>query len=143
MSSIAAVASNGDGVSASSRVLAAAPGLHAAGDDTLKVGLIGCGWYGKCDLLRLIQVEPVEVVAMCDVDSKMLSESNREKLFDRIADWCDAWAVGAASQEECDRLGMAEAQRLAARRAIDGLGVRPDAAVACASAAASQSASHS
>ncbi len=62
-------------------------------------------------------------------DSKMLSESNREKLFDRIADWCDAWAVGAASQEECDRLGMAEAQRLAARRAIDGLGVRPDAAV--------------
>jgi ribonuclease HII len=62
-------------------------------------------------------------------DSKMLSEANRERLFDRIADWCDAWAVGAASQQECDDLGMAEAQRLAARRAIAALPVVPDAAV--------------
>ncbi len=40
-----------------------------------RVGLIGCGWYGKCDLLRLIQVEPVEVVSLCDVDSRMLGEA--------------------------------------------------------------------
>jgi predicted dehydrogenase len=38
-----------------------------------RVGLIGCGWYGKCDLLRLVQVAPVEVVSLCDVDSNMLS----------------------------------------------------------------------
>jgi predicted dehydrogenase len=38
-----------------------------------RVGLIGCGWYGKCDLLRLLQVAPVEVVALCDVDARMLS----------------------------------------------------------------------
>ena len=62
-------------------------------------------------------------------DSKMLSEANRERLFDRIADWCEAWSVGAASQQECDDLGMAEAQRLAARRAIAALPVVPDAAV--------------
>lgn len=62
-------------------------------------------------------------------DSKMLTEANRERLFDRIAGWCDAWAVGAASQRECDELGMSEAQRLAAARAIVALGVRPDAAV--------------
>ncbi|MEW4455011.1 Gfo/Idh/MocA family oxidoreductase [Bremerella sp. JC817] len=36
-----------------------------------RVGLIGCGWYGKCDLMRLIQVAPVEVVSICDVDSQM------------------------------------------------------------------------
>ena len=59
-------------------------------------------------------------------DSKLLTEPEREALFDRIASWCDAWAVGHASQEECDALGMAEAQRLAARRAIGGLGVAPD-----------------
>jgi len=40
-----------------------------------RVGLIGCGWYGKCDLLRLIQVAPVEVVSLCDVDSQMLAEA--------------------------------------------------------------------
>ena len=37
--------------------------------------MIGCGWYGKCDLLRLIQVAPVEVVSLCDVDKKLLAEA--------------------------------------------------------------------
>jgi ribonuclease HII len=59
-------------------------------------------------------------------DSKMLTEPERERLFDRIASWCLAWAVGGASQEECDTLGMAEAQRLAARRALDGIALQPD-----------------
>jgi predicted dehydrogenase len=40
-----------------------------------RVGLIGTGWYGKCDLLRLIQVAPVEVVSLCDVDKRMLSDA--------------------------------------------------------------------
>ena len=59
-------------------------------------------------------------------DSKLLTERERERLFDRLAAWCSAWAVGAASHDECDEIGMADAQRLAARRAIDGLGVTPD-----------------
>jgi predicted dehydrogenase len=42
---------------------------------TRRVGLIGCGWYGKCDLFRLIQVAPVEVVSLCDVDKNMLSRA--------------------------------------------------------------------
>ena len=44
-------------------------------DTRKRVGLIGCGWYGKSDLLRLIQVAPVEVVSLCDVDKKMLAEA--------------------------------------------------------------------
>ncbi len=41
-----------------------------------RVALIGSGWYGKCDLFRLLQVAPnAEVVALCDVDKKMLSEA--------------------------------------------------------------------
>jgi ribonuclease HII len=59
-------------------------------------------------------------------DSKLLTEPEREALFDRITGWCLAWAVGHASVAECDELGMADAQRLAARRAVDGLGVEPD-----------------
>ena len=62
-------------------------------------------------------------------DSKMLTEAGREQIFDRVADWCDAWAVGAASHVECDELGMAAAQKLAAKRALDSLGVSADAAV--------------
>jgi ribonuclease HII len=60
-------------------------------------------------------------------DSKMLTEEQRERLYDRIASWCRAWAVGHASQDECDLLGMSAAQRLAARRAVDALGLRVDA----------------
>ena len=37
-----------------------------------RVALIGCGWYGKSDLMRLIQVEDMEVVGLCDVDRHML-----------------------------------------------------------------------
>jgi ribonuclease HII len=59
-------------------------------------------------------------------DSKLLPEGERERLFGRVAAWCPAWAVGGATHEECDRLGMAAAQRLAAARAIAGLGVAPD-----------------
>ncbi|GAA0878397.1 Gfo/Idh/MocA family oxidoreductase [Algoriphagus jejuensis] len=43
----------------------------------LQVALIGTGWYGKSDLFRLIQVADVEVVALCDVDSKQLAEAGR------------------------------------------------------------------
>ena len=59
---------------------AASAALSALGSDAAdilnqkpkRVGLIGCGWYGKADLLRLIQVAPVEVVSLCDVDARML-----------------------------------------------------------------------
>src|SRR4051794_4988534 len=40
-----------------------------------RVGLIGCGWYGKADILRLIQIAPVEIVSLCDVDKRMLAEA--------------------------------------------------------------------
>ena len=59
-------------------------------------------------------------------DSKMLTEPEREAMFDRIAEWCEAWAVGEASPDECDALGMSAAQKLATRRAIDTLGVVAD-----------------
>ncbi len=44
-------------------------------DTRKRVGLIGTGWYGKTDLLRLIQVAPVDVVSLCDVDRKMLADA--------------------------------------------------------------------
>ncbi len=44
----------------------------AEGDKPLRVALVGCGWYGKTDLCHLMQVAPVEVVALCDVDRRQL-----------------------------------------------------------------------
>ncbi|QOV90327.1 Gfo/Idh/MocA family oxidoreductase [Humisphaera borealis] len=45
----------------------------AADQKKYRVGVIGTGWYGKCDLFRLIQVSPVDVVSICDVDKQMLA----------------------------------------------------------------------
>ncbi len=103
--------------------------LWAAGHDVI-VGIdeVGRGaWAGP--LMVGAAVLPRERRVNGVRDSKVLTEAGRELLFDRIAGWCDAWAVGGASQEECDDLGMAEAQRLATRRALADLGVTPDAAV--------------
>lgn len=38
-----------------------------------RVGLIGAGWYGKSDLWRLVQVAPVDIVAICDPDRNMVA----------------------------------------------------------------------
>lgn len=59
-------------------------------------------------------------------DSKLLNETERELLYDRIVAWVDAWGVGHASEVECDELGMSAAQKLAARRAIEATNVQPD-----------------
>ena len=79
------------------------PGLRAA--QPRKVGLIGSGWYGKCDLFRLIQVEPVEVVAICDTDRNMLAAaaeltSTRQKSGRTPATYGDFQQM--LSQEEMD-----------------------------------------
>lgn len=50
-------------------------GLWAGHGQAQRVGLIGSGWYGKVDLLRLLQVRDVNVVGLCDVDSQMLDEA--------------------------------------------------------------------
>ena len=59
-------------------------------------------------------------------DSKQLTEARREQLYPRVTEWCSDWAVGHATAAECDRIGMSAAQRLAARRALEGLGVEAD-----------------
>ena len=60
-------------------------------------------------------------------DSKMLSEARREEIFESVGAWCQDWSVGHASPAECDEWGMTEALRVAARRALAGLGEQPEA----------------
>jgi ribonuclease HII len=100
--------------------------LWDAGHDVV-VGMdeVGKGaWAGPLTLAAVVLPRDRRVYKVRD--SKQLTAAEREALFDRIAGWCTAWGVGHASHEECDDLGMSEAQRLAARRAIEQLGLRPD-----------------
>ena len=50
-------------------------GFAAEASDKLKLGLIGCGWYGMVDVEAALKVGGVEVIALCDVDSDNLAKS--------------------------------------------------------------------
>jgi ribonuclease HII len=58
-------------------------------------------------------------------DSKEVPEDDREALYPLVTGWGVDWAVGHVGPDECDRLGMTAALRLAARRALAGLHLRP------------------
>jgi ribonuclease HII len=89
------------------------------------VDVVGRGaWAGPISVGAAVLPQDKRVYKVRD--SKMLTEKQREHLYDRVAAWCVAWAVGHASQVECDLLGMSAAQKLAASRAIAGLGLTPD-----------------
>ena len=59
-------------------------------------------------------------------DSKMLDAQRREELADRLRGFAVDIGIGEASNDEIDALGMTEAIRRAARRAVDALTIRPD-----------------
>ena len=96
-------------------------------DSTVVVGVdeVGRGsWAGPLTVGAAVVPKDRRVYKVRD--SKLLTEIEREALFDRIAGWVQAWAVGHATPQECDELGMSDAQRLAAQRALDSLKVAPD-----------------
>lgn len=82
-----------------------AEGLEIINQKPKRVGLIGSGWYGTSDVLRLIQVAPVDVVAVCDVDQRMLADavkriSQRQKSGKEPKKYSDYRELLA--QEGCD-----------------------------------------
>lgn len=62
-------------------------------------------------------------------DSKLLAPAERERAAAAVRAWAQAFAIGHASHEECDTLGMTAALRLAGKRALATLatqGFEPD-----------------
>ncbi|WP_206642290.1 ribonuclease HII [Nonomuraea polychroma] len=59
-------------------------------------------------------------------DSKQLTAARREPLAAELAAWAAGIGYGEATHTEIDTLGMTEALRRAARRALEALPARPD-----------------
>jgi ribonuclease HII len=111
---------------------AKAPGLRVerarwdVGDEIV-VGIdeVGRGaWAGPLTLAAVVVPRDKRLYKVRD--SKMLTAGEREVMFDRVNEWADHVSVAHASQAECDELGMSAAQKLAAQRAISGLGIAVD-----------------
>ncbi len=56
-------------------------------------------------------------------DSKKLTRSKREAMYQDVQDACECFAVASASVEEIDRMNILEADFLAMRRALQALGM--------------------
>lgn len=73
--------------------------VHAAAENrTLRMGVIGVGWYGMVDAKAALKVGGVEVTAICDVDGEHLKnnadqleklQQKRPKTFKRYQDLLD------------------------------------------------------
>ena len=76
----------------------------------------------------ILPTDPAVVTHLREVnDSKQLTAKRREALRTEIERWAIAWAVGSASNDEIDALGIVPATRLAMQRAIEGLAIQPTA----------------
>jgi len=59
-------------------------------------------------------------------DSKKLSEKRREELFEIIKERALAYSVGIVDEKTIDEINILEATRLAMKKAVDGLDVKPE-----------------
>ncbi|WP_285496282.1 ribonuclease HII [Actinomadura sp. NBRC 104425] len=62
-------------------------------------------------------------------DSKLLSAAHREAFAEVLPGWLTAYAFGSSAPEEIDEVGMTEALRRAAVRALEALPEPPDAVI--------------
>jgi predicted dehydrogenase len=92
----------------------AVPAVHAAGSDTIKVGLIGCGGRGTGALENVMAAAPnVTVVALADAFKDRL-EGCRQRLTSRIAEQDEVKQLGNKVDVPDDRcyVGLDAADRL-------------------------------
>jgi ribonuclease HII len=94
--------------------------LHVAGVDEVGRGcLFGPVFAGA------VILDPSRPIRGLN-DSKVLDAARREVLDERIRERALAWAVGAADSFEIDDINILQASRLAMKRAVEKLSIRPD-----------------
>jgi ribonuclease HII len=112
------------------RLAAALPGgpVRIAGVDEVGRG----AWAGPvvvCAAVTDLSPPPALPGPVRLTDSKLLSAAHREAFAGVLPGWLSAHALGSAGPEEIDEVGMTEALRRAAQRALGALPERPDAVI--------------
>ena len=90
-------------------------GIDEAGRGPLAGPVVACAVILKPD-------ERIEGVN----DSKKLSPKKRDKLFDEIKEKCLAYSLGIVDNNIIDEINILEATRLAMKKAIEGLNIKPE-----------------
>lgn len=78
--------------------------------------MVGCAAFFASHIRQLVASnQPIPSLLR---DSKMLTASERERLFEPLSQWADAWAIGASTNHEIDEWGISHALGIAALRAL-------------------------
>jgi len=94
--------------------------IHIAGIDEVGRGCL----FG--DVVAAAVILPVGVRIEDIDDSKKLSEKKREACYDRIVEEAVAWSIGRVDACGVDELNIKQAARVAMKRAVEGLSVKPE-----------------
>ncbi len=78
------------------------------------------------DVVAAAVILPVELVLEGVNDSKKISEKKRQQLFTLIHQHALAVSVAAVDAQTIDTINIRQASRLAMKRAVDSLTIRPD-----------------
>lgn len=92
--------------------------LAAAGHLAIGIDEAGCGCLAGPVVAAAVHL-PLDSRIGLIRDSKLLSAAQREQLFNELRRCGYRWAIGAATNEEIDRLNIRQATYLAMRRAIE------------------------
>jgi len=101
------------------------PNLPAANARLCGVDEAGRGPLAGAVFAAAVVLDPAHSIGKLN-DSKLLAPGARERIAGEIKERAVAWAIASASVEEIDRINILEASLLAMRRAIEGLGMRPE-----------------
>ncbi len=95
-------------------------------DKVIIAGLdeVGRGpWAGP--IVACAYVEIKSVIGVKITDSKKLNEAQRETAYEQLV-LAGQYGIGLTEAHEIDKLGLAKANRLAFRRALENLPIKPD-----------------
>ena len=67
-----------------------------------------------------------ELIKIGIMDSKVLSAKKRDCLYNIAIEKCRDWAIGIVSERTIDKINVLEASKLAMKRAVENLSVKPD-----------------
>jgi len=78
------------------------------------------------DVVAAAVVLPVGLVLEEVNDSKQISEKKRDRLYELIVAEAVAWSVARVEPSVIDEINIRQASRLAMKRAVEGLGTKPE-----------------
>jgi ribonuclease HII len=83
-------------------------------------------WAGPIVAACVIFPQKLAKNTLKSKDSKMLTKIQRERIYKKILEKAQTWSIGLVQSFEIDKLGIHEANKIAIKRAVEDLKIKPN-----------------